>query len=191
MSPVETLLGTPLPSSVEPPPSGPSATDLEAAAAAGAQIVAYNPKKLRDFVLGRITLGELEGIGKKAQYELAETGYAYLAENLLDKARRIFRGLALLDPYDAYFQLALGWIAQRENQLEEAEGYFSRSLEINPYSAPALAGRGEVRLRRGKLLEAAQDLTGAVREDPEVRQPATSRALALIAILRKQLEATA
>jgi Flp pilus assembly protein TadD len=148
----------------------------------------YPPRLLRSYVLGRITLGELEGISKEEQVKIAEIAYSYLEENQLEAAANLFRGLALLDPYDAYFQLALGWIAQRRGQLDEAELLYSRSLEINPYSLAALTGRGEVRLLKGRLVEASQDLTRAIQEDPTGKDPAAQQALALVALVRRQLE---
>jgi tetratricopeptide (TPR) repeat protein len=169
----------------------PTSTDLERARSEGAEIVGLDPRRVREFLLGRITLGELEGLDKPAQYELAQAGYAYLEQNQLEPAARIFRGLAVLDPYDAYFQLALGWITHKQGELDQAEKHYSRSLEIHPRSSPALAGRGEVRLQQGRLLEAAEDLTRAIQEDPEGRLPASARAQALVVSLRHQLEQTA
>jgi tetratricopeptide (TPR) repeat protein len=168
--------------------SEPSQAERERARADGAEIVGLDPRRVREFLLGRVTLGELEGLDKPAQYELAQAGYAYLEQNQLEPAARIFRGLAVLDPFDAYFQLALGWITHQQGELGQAEKHYSRSLEINPRSAPARVGRGEVRLQQGRLLEAAEDLTRAIQEDPEGRQPASARAQTLVVTLRHQLE---
>ncbi len=173
----------PAPEAVVPP-----SEDLEAAERAGARIVAYDPRRMRDFVLGRITLGELEGINKRAQYELAELGYGYLQAGQHEEALRIFRGLALLDPYDAYFQLALGWIAHKERRLDDAEQHLSRSLAINPYSVAAHTSRGEVRLLRGQIAEAVEDLEAAIELDPEANDPATHRAVALVEGLRLEVQ---
>src|SRR5207237_4831936 len=76
---------------------------------AGAEnAVAWDPRKVRMFLTGVITLGELEGISKEEQYEIAEIGHQHLQQAHHEQAKQIFEGLAVLDPHDAYFQLALG-----------------------------------------------------------------------------------
>lgn len=176
----------------------PTAEDLKKAQEAGAVITGYDPRRLEAFLAGHITLGELEGIPKEAQHEMAQTGFRFFTEGKLEQAKKVFNGLLALDPYDAYFLTALGAIAQQEGDLEEAEARFSRALEINPFSPSALAGRGEVRLIQGKLMEAAEDLSKAIAEDPEGKDPATQRArglaanvMALIESAQKEAEAKA
>ena len=161
--------------------------DLQLAEKAGAKIVAYSPDRVRSFLLGGLTLGELEGITKDEQYEMAREGYGFIEQEDFDSARKVFEGLLALDPYDAYFHTSLGWIAQNQGELSEAEERYSRALEINPYSAVALANRGELRILSGNLVDGANDLTQAIREDPTGQEPATRRAIALAARVRQQL----
>ncbi len=158
-----------------------------AAAEADATITPYSPEALRDFALGRITLGDLEGLGKEPQYEMAQLGFGYLEQGKLDLARQVFAGLLALDPFDAYFHTALGSVSHREGDLEQAEHAYSRAIEINPFSPVAWAHRGEVRLMLGRLDEAAGDLVKAIETDPECADPATQRASALAQTLREQL----
>ncbi|MBI2373528.1 MAG: hypothetical protein HYV07_05960 [Deltaproteobacteria bacterium] len=173
---------------VTEPPKPPPA-DVERANKAGAKIVAYDPDQLRAFAEGRITLGELEGVSKGSQYQMAKVGYEFLNEGKLDQARSVFEGLAALDPYDAYFHSVLGAIAQRRNALVDAERHYSRALEINPFFAPTYANRGEVRLAFGNLDAAIKDLLEALRLDSELKDPATQRARALLNTIRSQAEA--
>lgn len=147
----------------------------------------YAPRRLQQFLAGQITLGDLEGITKQEQYQMAEIGHSYLASGKLDKAKTVFGGLLALDPFDAYFHTALGSIAQQQGQWEEAEERYSRALEINPFSPTAFANRGEVRLQVGRVAEGAEDLIRAVQEDPGGKEPATQRARATLAALREQL----
>ena len=167
----------------------PSPEEIEKAKAEGAEIRAYDPNRLEAFIQGRITLGELEGIPKDAQYDMAKLGFGFLGEGKLDKARSVFEGLLALDPYDAYFQTAVGSIAHQEGKLEEAEARYSRALEINPFSAVARAHRGEIRLANGQLTEAIDDFVRAIQEDPEANEPATRRARALLMTVQSALEA--
>ena len=167
----------------------PRAADVDAAQKAGAELVGWHPDQLRAFLAGQITLADLEGIDKESQVRMAKVGHQYLTEGKLDLAKRVFEGLTMLDPFDAYFHAALGSVAHQQGELEEAEARYSRALEINPFFAVALAHRGEVRVLLGKLVEAAQDLTRAIEEDPEGKEPATRRARATALLVRKELEA--
>ncbi|MBI4818604.1 MAG: tetratricopeptide repeat protein [Deltaproteobacteria bacterium] len=171
----------------EPPKPPPE--DLERARKEGARIVAYDPDQLRAFAEGRITLGELEGVSKSSQYQMAKVGYEFLNEGKLDQARSVFEGLVALDPYDAYFHSVLGSIAHRRNALEDAERHYSRALEINPFFAATSANRGEIRLAFGRLEDAISDLLQALKNDPELKDPATQRARALLNTIRGQAEA--
>lgn len=166
----------------------PSAEALAEAKAQGATLVAWDPARLEQFILGKITLGELEDFPKSAQYELAEIGYRFLQNGDTERSGKIFRGLAALDPYDAYFHTALGVIAQQREDFAAAAAHYSRALEIYPGSSVALANRGECRLRMGELAEAADDLVAAVKSDPAVQYGSTRRAKALVRVVREQLE---
>jgi len=174
---------------VEPRPPPPE--EVAAAQAAGAALVAWDPARLEQFILGKITLGELEDFPKKAQYELAEIGYRFIQNGDAERAGKIFRGLTALDPYDAYFHTALGVISSLREDFASAAGHYSRALEIYPRSPVALANRGEARLRLGELAEAAEDLVQAVQCDPELKFASTRRAKALAQVVRTQLEQAA
>lgn len=166
----------------------PTPEDLKKAQEEGATITGYDPQRLQAFITGQITLGDLEGIPKEAQHDMAQTGFRFFTEGKLEQARKVFTGLLALDPFDAYFLTALGAIAQQEGDLDEAERRFSRALEINPFSPSALTGRGEVRLADGRLVEAAADLAKAISEDPEGKDPATQRARGLAANVKNLIE---
>lgn len=148
----------------------------------------HDESRVEAYVLGQITLGDLEGISKAQQYEMAKVGYAALVAGKLDTAKTVFEGLLALDPFDVYFLSALGSVAQQRNELEEAERRYGRALEINPYSPFALAHRGEVRLMQGRVEEAVDDLLRAIEEDPAGRDPGVQRARATLTILVQQID---
>lgn len=156
---------------------------------ADAEPVAWAPDALRAFLLGERTLGELQGISKEQQYEMANIAFAHLEKGELSRAQELFRALSALDPFDAYFHTALGSVAQRLGDLEAADESYTRALEINPYSPVAFAHRGEVRVQRGLLLEAAADFTEAGKLDPTGQEPATRRAQVIAAEVLRQLQA--
>ncbi len=164
----------------------PSAASIAAAEATGATIVPYSPARLRAFLAGRITLGDLEGIDKAAQYQLAEMGYQFINEGRFDKAKTVFEGLLTLDPFDAYFHLVMGTVFHRDNDLDAAISHYSRSLEINPYSVHALANRGEARMAAGDAANGLEDLFKSIDLDPEGKDAASQRARVLLDSVMKQ-----
>lgn len=153
----------------------------------GRVVGAYDPRAIQAFVSGQITLGDLEGVTKEEQYQVAQLGFTCLTSGKLDEAERIFAGLLALDPFDAYFNLALGSVAQQQGRLEEAELKYTRCLEINPYSASAHAHRGEIKIQTGRLGEGTEDLVRSVELDPEGKEPATLRARSTLSILKEKL----
>jgi len=165
-----------------------------AGAAVGATAVeepltlSYDPALLNEFVLGNITLGELEGIDKDVQYQIAERGYKLLSEGKMDDAEKIFRGLISLDPFDSYFHTVLGSIYQRRDRKDEAIEEYSRALKVNPYNPTALANRGEIFFQQGRVLEATQDFQAAIENDPDGSEPATVRCRVLAMALAKTIE---
>ncbi len=166
----------------------PTAEDMKKAQEEGVQITGYDPRRVEAFIAGQITLGDLEGIPKDAQHEMAQTGFRFFTEGRLPQAKQVFTGLLALDPFDAYFLTALGAIAQQEGDLDAAEQHFTRALSINPFSPSALTGRGEVRLMQGSLVDAAADLAKAIAEDPEGKDPSTQRARGLAANVKSLIE---
>ncbi len=131
-------------------------------------------------------LAQLAGIPKTLQYKVAAIGFKHLTRGKLQKARGIFQGLAELDPYDAWFQLALGSVAQREGNLPEADAAYSRALKLNPNGIAAFANRGEVRLLAGRREEGMADLRRAVSLDRSGRDPNAMRARAVIEAMKRQ-----
>lgn len=150
--------------------------------------LAYDAVLLNDFVLGNITLGELEGVSKKVQYEIADRGFKLLSEGKLEQAEKIYKGLITLDPFDSYFHTVLGSIHQRRDLKNEAIEEYTRALKVNPYNATALANRGEIFFQQGRVLEATQDLQAAIESDPECKEPATVRCRVLAMALAKTIE---
>ena len=155
------------------------------AEADGVKIVARSPQRLKQFLEGAITLGELEGIDKEVQMKIAKNGFTLLNQGKLNKAKTIFEGLLALDPFDAYFHTALGSIAFRDKDMETALSHFDKALSINPFFSTARAHRGEIRLARNDFTGAIEDLIEAINADPENEQPATQRARALIGTIKE------
>lgn len=172
-----------------PAPAAPAGVAAAPATSSAAPMtLAYDAAMLNDFVLGNITLGELEGVTKKVQYEIADRGFKLLSEGKLEQAEKIYKGLITLDPFDSYFHTVLGSIHQRRDLKNEAIEEYSRALKVNPYNATALANRGEIFFQQGRVLEATQDLQAAIECDPECKEPATVRCRVLAMALAKTIE---
>jgi tetratricopeptide (TPR) repeat protein len=162
--------------------------EIKKAAAQGKKIVGYSPTELEVFLAGNRTLAEIEGITKDEQYRMAEVGYRFLTEGKLEKGKQVFFGLVALDPYDAYFLTCLASAHQQLKDTREAERLYSRALEINPFQTTARAHRGEIRAMDGRLKEAIDDLTQAIKDDPEGKDPAVKRAAVLLRAIQVQLQ---
>jgi tetratricopeptide (TPR) repeat protein len=171
-----------------PAPTASGAAVAPASTSAAPLTLAYDAALLNDFVLGNITLGELEGISKKVQYEIADRGFKLLNEGKLDQSEKIYKGLITLDPFDSYFHTVLGSIHQRRDLKNEAIEEYTRALKVNPYNATALANRGEIFFQQGRVLEATQDIQAAIECDPDCKEPATVRCRVLAMALAKTIE---
>jgi tetratricopeptide (TPR) repeat protein len=165
-----------------------SPDELKKAAARGKKIVGYAPSELHSFLSGNRTLGEIEGISKEEQYQMAKLGYRFLTEGKLKDAKQIFFGLTALDPFDTYFITALASAHQQSGDALEAERLYSRALEMNPFATTARAHRGELRALSGRLTDAVSDLARAIVDDPEARDPAVKRAAVLLKAIQQKLQ---
>jgi len=121
--------------------------------------------------------------------EKAMEAFQLYEQGQYEDARAIFEELSQLDPAEAYYRTALGAISLAEDELDLALENFNQALELNPKDTAALVNRGEVYLRLGSIMEAAQDFARAVDLDPENKDPLTMRARLLAAAAIETIEA--
>jgi tetratricopeptide (TPR) repeat protein len=121
--------------------------------------------------------------------ERAMEGFELYEQGDYESARLIFEELSEKDPSEAYYRTALGAIFLAEDELELALENFNKALALNPKDSAALVNRGEVQLRLGNIIEAAQDFARAVDLDPENKDPLTMRARLLAAAALETVEA--
>ncbi|MDC0714726.1 tetratricopeptide repeat protein [Stigmatella sp. ncwal1] len=121
--------------------------------------------------------------------ERAMEGFEFYEQGDYASARSIFEELCAKDPREAYYRTALGAISLAEDELDLALENFNQALALNAKDAAALVNRGEVRLRLGDIVEAAQDFARAVDLDPENKDPLTLRARLLVAAALETIEA--
>lgn len=123
----------------------------------------WPPDKLLQFARGMITMAELEGMSDEKMQGMADVGYTLLSQGRLRDARKIFEGLAVLNPYEAYYQLALGSIAQRNHEFDQALSHYTRAIQMNQLLPEPFANRAEVRLAMDDVEGAIQDLVQTVK----------------------------
>ncbi len=121
--------------------------------------------------------------------ERAMEGFEFYEQGNYTSAREIFEELSEKDPSEAYYRTALGAIFLAEDELDLALENFNQALKLNARDSAALVNRGEVNLRLGNIVEAAQDFARAVDLDPENKDPLTMRARLLAAAALETVEA--
>jgi Flp pilus assembly protein TadD len=120
--------------------------------------------------------------------ERALKGFQAYEKGHYDEARAVFVELAAYDPTEGYYRTALGAISLAVDELDEALEHFDEALRLNPTDCPALINRGEVHLRLGNIMQAAQDFSRVVGLDPENKDPLTERARVLAAAALQSAE---
>jgi Flp pilus assembly protein TadD len=119
---------------------------------------------------------------------LMSCGFQWYEQGRLRDAKRIFQGLALLDPGNAYAHGLLGVIHQKEQNYETAISEYTLAIALFPNDANLFTNRGEIYLKLGKLEEAAKDLRDAIELDPAKKDPAANRARILVRAVADSLQ---
>jgi len=114
------------------------------------------------FLVGDITLAQLEGISAEEMYSIADTGYDLFEAGKLEDAKKIFEGLACYNPMDAYFHSVLGSIYQKEENFEEATKQYRGAVELYPEDISSWTNLGETLFVWAGRLQTAGDTEKAV-----------------------------
>jgi tetratricopeptide (TPR) repeat protein len=130
---------------------------------------------------GEMTFREFFAVSGPEMLQSAMLGFHMYEAGKYADAEAIFEGLAALDPNESYYQTALGAVFLAQEEFEKALTAFDQAIKINSKDNAAFVNRGEVHLRMGKVLEAAQDFQSAVKLDGEGKDPLTMRAKVLAA----------
>jgi len=94
--------------------------------------------------------------------ELAAFGHKLFEMGKLDEARVIFEKLVGADTRDAFVHTMLGTVYLALNAQDRALALFQAALKLDPDDLAAVVYRGEIRLNRGKLKAAMEDLQRAL-----------------------------
>lgn len=150
--------------------------------------VLYAPERVEKWLKGEMTMRQLHAISGPEMLEMAIVGFSMYEQGKYDEAAVIFQGLNALDPYESYYLTALGAVYLAQEDLEFAMKCFNQAIKLNEKEIASYVNRGEVFLRQGKVLEAAQDFKKAVDLDPEGKDPLTHRARLLAAAALETIE---
>jgi tetratricopeptide (TPR) repeat protein len=154
----------------------------------GMKLLTWEPERLAHFMGGNLTIAGLQNISKKELYDMASVAYRLMTQGRLDDAEKIFAGLTVMDPYDAYFQLVLGSLSQRKGNLPRAEIHYTRSLEIDRNNPATYANRGEVRVLLQNFAGAITDFSTAIKLDTRGDDPAAMRARVMLIAINSKIQ---
>lgn len=139
----------------------------------------HTPARVEKYLRGEITLAELNGLNGPEMLEMAVVGFQMYEQGKYEEAKVIFLGLQSLEPREAYFATALGAVYLAQEDLDAAEYQFNAAIVLNPKELSSYVNRGEVFLRKGKIIEAAGDFKKVLDLDPQQKDPLTARARVL------------
>jgi tetratricopeptide (TPR) repeat protein len=166
--------------------------------------VADVEESVKGFLIGDITLAQLEGHSADELYRIADIGYTFLEEGKLTEARNIFEGLFAYNPYDPYFHATLGSICQRQSDWDKALGHYACAVQLYPEDINSWTNAGEIMLQRSLDLldhgqvrdsqemfgEAVAAFGKAIALDPNGNNPSGLRARALVSVTANAVEAS-
>ncbi|MBS1149698.1 MAG: Tetratricopeptide repeat protein [Myxococcaceae bacterium] len=150
--------------------------------------ILYSTDRVQKWLKGELTLQELNAINGPEMLSMAMVGFQLYEQGRLDDAEVIFSGLNALDPRESYYLTALGAVHLAKEDLDMALRCFNQAIKLNNKEIASYVNRGEVHLRQGKILEAAEDFKSAVDLDPKGTDPLTHRARVLAAAALEMIE---
>jgi tetratricopeptide (TPR) repeat protein len=150
--------------------------------------ILYTPERIQAWIKGEISMKDLHAISGPEMLEMAIIGFQMYEQGKYEESRIIFEGLHSLDPKEAYYVTALGAVHLAKENLDIALNCFNSAIALNAKEIASYVNRGEVFLRQGKVMEAAQDFKKAVELDPTGKDPLVHRARVLAAAALEAIE---
>lgn len=150
--------------------------------------VLYAPQRVDKWLQGEITPQELNAVSGPEMLEMAVIGFSMYEQGRYQEAKVVFQGLCTLDPGEGYYRTALGAVYLAEDELDAALRALNEAIDLNEKEIASWVNRGEVFLRQGKIIEAAQDFKRAVDLDPENKDPLSHRARILAGAALETME---
>jgi tetratricopeptide (TPR) repeat protein len=144
--------------------------------------------KLEQYRKGELKFTQIFELNGARMAAVLACGHNFFSEGRLEEARRIFEGLAVIDPKFSYIHTMLGAIYQKLEKHDVAILRYSLALKLAPNDITALTNRAEIYLTTGKILEAAEDLEKVLAIDPTQKSAVSKRARMLSALAAEALQ---
>lgn len=167
----------------------PDGTEIKKEVTPGWEKILYNDERKKLVQEGKMNLRDYHAISGPEMLQMAVIGFRMYENGKYEQARTIFSGLRSLEPMEAYYCTALGAVYLALEDLENARYNFDEAIFLSPKEIAPYVNRGEVNLREGKIMEAAEDFAQAVKLDPQFKDPLTQRARVLAAAALEMLDA--
>ncbi|MGQ0506411.1 MAG: tetratricopeptide repeat protein [Myxococcaceae bacterium] len=117
--------------------------------------------------------------------DIALLGHRLFEEKRLDEAREVFEGLVAMGVEDAFPHTMLGTVYLAKGDASRALALFEAALTLDPADLAARVYRGEIRLTRGKVKLAIDDLQKAI-DQGAPDDPFVDRARRLLKLAAKR-----
>ena len=143
--------------------------------------------KLEQYRKGELRFTQIFDLNGPRMAAVLACGHNFFLEGRLEEAKKIFEGLAVIEPKFSYIHTMLGAIYQKLEKHDIAILRYSMALKLYPNDINALTNRAEIYLMMGKFLEAAEDLKKVLVIDPQ-QNPVSNRARMLSALAAEALQ---
>jgi type III secretion system low calcium response chaperone LcrH/SycD len=152
------------------------------------QKVLYTPERSEKYLSGEMNLRSFHAISGPEMLQMAQIAFNLYSSGRYTEAETMFNGLIALEPTEAYYHTALGCVYMAQDEYEKAKEQFDHALALDPKELASYLNRGEVHLRLGNVMEAANDLKACVDLDKTGKDPLAMRARVLAAAALELIE---
>ncbi|MCA2977107.1 MAG: tetratricopeptide repeat protein [Myxococcaceae bacterium] len=135
-----------------------------------------------------MNLRSFHAISGPEMLQMAQIAFNLYSSGRYTEAETMFNGLIALEPTEAYYHTALGCVYMAQDEYEKAKEQFDHALALDPKELASYLNRGEVHLRLGNVMEAANDLKACVDLDKTGKDPLAMRARVLAAAALELIE---
>ena len=139
-----------------------------------------NVEQFKKFIAGEITWGEIRGITRRMQKELARVAYLKFQLKDFNKAESIFKGLAIVDHTNWYYRAALGAVYQKQGKYDDAIDEYDVAIQIKENEWSCQVNRGECLMMTKDFDGARKDFEALLHKNLPSNNPWLIRARALI-----------
>lgn len=134
---------------------------------------------LQEVASGKKTWAEVMNLTRQEAFGMAQGAYRLFEFGQHQQATKVMEALVIMNPKAASFHALLGGMLGRMGDDDGADVRYSEAIRLEPKNLAARVNRAELRLKRGQIPEALEDLVAATAADPKGQSPLGRRAHAL------------